>query len=539
MTKLLLPLPDVKRYAKALKKSPQNTINHTQLMDIVVKALGHENLRAYKLHSKSKRNFEAAYQAVDRLSLYELNQWNDAFNQEVARHVPDPDCGYSIFEKYFQYQLDHLAELPALRISGLLYLLSHFSKKPFFEPDTMVFDGPGLLSYLRTETLAQGIKLRLAEYGEKNRLTQSRYHEGVFSNLLGMWSQGSLSGNRFIEEVETLLDEEKRYLSDCVADSPPPWNEVRFYFPAVQRDEDQPSNTGFLQKVRNAVNVNSPLLLGYEKVTVTGMALFDSKKSPENLLLSNAQIKENILISGVPGAGRVRIGLGIIHQAIMAGSGSIFIDSSGSGNVVRTAIASMARSVGRKDDVVFYGIHHKSIFNAVEIRRMIVANKTIVISLPSAEKDPDALMPVFVKLIHTLESAIMGIGKQQMSQYSPYLITLCDTLRLWRTSEAGALSSLVKQANKANIGVLSIDGGLEVAQKVIDIGYFQHWLLMRQEDLIEPLEPLSNIGTRRLVRLSQGEFLYVDAGKPMDEVKTTYIGPYSDAGFDSLYLVMS
>lgn len=537
MKKLLLPLPEIKRYVKALKKSPNNTFNHTQLTDIVVKALGYEDLREYKFRSKHEKNFGSNYQAVDRLPLDKLIEWSQAFYSELQRHGVETGCGYCIFDKYIQFQLDRLSEMPALRISGLLFLLSYLSSEPFFEAQTLTLDTEGLISYLRTEKLTQGVKIRLANYAEKNRLTQSRYHEGVFSNLMGMWGQGSLSDERFAEEVRALLAEEIDYLWRFSVGHPESLREVRFNFPLVPKDADTPSNTEFMQRVRNAVHLNSPLLLGYEERAPSAFPLVDDKKLSGNLLLTNAQIKENIMISGVPGSGRIRMGIGIINQAIMAGSGCIYIDGSGAVEA-RWLISAMAKSVGRQDDVVYYGVDHESPFNAQEIRRLIAANKIVVLGFTAVEKDPEALLPVFARLLKSLKAALSEVDRKQMSQYFPCLIVLCDLLRLWRIDDDKILLDLVKKANSVNMGVLAIDMELEVFQRVIDDKAFRHLVIMKQCELPEVLGG-SGMTIRDIINLRRGEFFYHKAGRPLPEKHKPYRGPYSDPKSDHLYLVIS
>lgn len=537
MTKLLLPLPEIKRYAKALKKSPKNTLNYTQLTDVVVKALGHEDLREFKFHSKHERNFGAAYEAVDQLSLHKLVEWSQAFSRELQRHGVETGCGYSLFEKPIQFQLERLSDLPALRISGLLFLLSYMSPKPFFETQTLALDTDGLLSYLRTEKLTQGVKIRLADYAEKNRLTQSRYHEGVFSNLMGMWGQGSLSDERFAEEVQALLAEEIDYLGRFSVGHFDPPKKVSFTFPVAHRDDDRPSNTEFLQRVRSAVHLNSPLLLGNERKAPSSFSLADDKKPSGNLLLSNAQIKENILISGVAGSGRIRMGLGMISQAVMAGSGFIYFDGSGAFEL-HSLLGSMAKSVGRQDDVVFFSIHHESTFNVEELHRLIAANKIVVLGFPAVEKDPEALLPVFARLLKSLKAALSEVGRKQMSQYFPYLIVLCDILRLWRIDDDKILLDLVSKANSVNMGVLAIDEEFDIFQRVIDDKIFRHLVIMKQCELPEAWGSRSMI-RRDVINLRPGEFFYHKAGDPLPEHHKLYRGPYSDPNFEDIYLVMS
>lgn len=544
MTKLLLPLSDVKRYAKALKKSPKNTLNYTQLTDVVVKALGHEDLREFKFHSKYGRNFEAAYQAVDRLSLYDLKKWSQAFANELSRNGVDTDyCGYGIFDKYIDLQLESLVELPALRISGLLFLLSYLSDSSFFDPKAMTFDGSKLLDYLRNKALLQSVKFRLAEYSEKNRLTGSRYHEGVFSDLMGSWGRKDLTDDGFVQEVQKLLDAEAEYLDRFHMGRPDIYRETELQFPAAPRRQDTPSNTEFLQRVRNTVNLNSPLLLGSESRGVSNTPFAGESQSSKNLLLTNAEIKENIMITGVAGSGRVRVGLGMVHQAIIAGSGCVFID--GAGSLVSYAlISSMAKSVGRQDDVVFYSINHDSLFEANEIQRLISANKIVVLCLTALEKDPEAFQPALKRLMKTLRVAVSWIDRKKMSRYFPYLIVFCDALRIWRIDDEGIFPEMITKANKANIGVLAIDQEIDIFEKVIKDGIFRHQILMKQCDISDSPNfrefYVNKSSIRRdILNLDMGEFVYRRLGQSQEREHKIYRSPYSDPNLEDIYLVMS
>lgn len=201
----------------------------------------------------------------------------------------------------------------------------------------------------------------------------------------------------------------------------------------------------------------------------------------------------------------------------------------------------MAKSVGRQDDVVYQSIHHDSVFNPSEIRRYIESNKIVFLGLPCLEKDPETMLTVYDRLTTTLKAVFDSLKKSKMSQYFPYLIVFCDMMHLIRRRDSEAFLTVIKKANKSNLGVVQIDQDFFIAQEALgdEKSLFRHRVIMKQCDLMS-ISSLGKFNSRDVLYLHPGEFFYHQYGH-INTNFDLYIAPYSDPETHNqvLYLVMS
>ena len=92
-----------------------------------------------------------------------------------------------------------------------------------------------------------------------------------------------------------------------------------------------------------AKNLPSPA----EGITFFG----NERKTKKELWFNNSDMRTHILIFGSTGAGKTETLLSLAYNALVHGSGLIYVDGKGE-NVLYTKVFAMARTMGREDDVL-------------------------------------------------------------------------------------------------------------------------------------------------------------------------------------------
>lgn len=83
-----------------------------------------------------------------------------------------------------------------------------------------------------------------------------------------------------------------------------------------------------------------------------GISFFgNERKTKKELWFNNSDMRTHILIFGSTGAGKTESLLSLAYNALVQGSGLIYVDGKGE-NVLYTKVFSMARTMGREDDVL-------------------------------------------------------------------------------------------------------------------------------------------------------------------------------------------
>jgi len=77
----------------------------------------------------------------------------------------------------------------------------------------------------------------------------------------------------------------------------------------------------------------------------------NERKTKKELWFNNSDMRTHVLIFGSTGAGKTETLLSLAYNALVQGSGLIYVDGKGE-NVLYTKIFSMARTMGREDDVL-------------------------------------------------------------------------------------------------------------------------------------------------------------------------------------------
>lgn len=99
-----------------------------------------------------------------------------------------------------------------------------------------------------------------------------------------------------------------------------------------------------------------------------GITFFgNERKTKKELWFNNSDMRTHVLIFGSTGAGKTESLLSIAYNSLVQGSGLIYVDGKGE-NVLFTKVFSMARTMGREDDVlcINYMTGSRDVFGAQE-----------------------------------------------------------------------------------------------------------------------------------------------------------------------------
>ena len=102
----------------------------------------------------------------------------------------------------------------------------------------------------------------------------------------------------------------------------------------------------------------------------SGIGFFgNERKSKKELWFNNSDMRTHILVFGSTGAGKTETLLSLGYNALVQGSGLIYVDGKGE-NVLFTKVFAMARTMGREDDVlvVNYMTGAKDVFGPQEYK---------------------------------------------------------------------------------------------------------------------------------------------------------------------------
>jgi hypothetical protein len=546
MQSLMIPISELKSYARIVtKQNPEITVRRTDILNCIVQTLGFSDYSQYERlmnKSTSKISFtnDTKFLVPEELTLSQLLDWGwriaddlkDKTGLEIPLfHVLNSKIPSTPLDSSINIQFKHLAELPALRMSGILYLLSLSSGHDFFNKDTGIVNWPSLLTFLRLGSSHMAINLRLYRFHALNQEKGLRYHEGLLADVQKRLIRRSITDEEAIELIRTVLDEEKTYLAGFSG------KVAKFTFPLY---EDCPISEHGLKNfavIRSKTSPQKPLLLGLEKNTHGVLGLLAPRKA---LTLSTEDIRTNLHIAGAAGSGRSYKMLFLLRQAVMNRSGVLYIDGRGDQKTF-WFIKSLLKSHGRENDLIFLSINHTTELSKLSLPDLARQNKIVYVMLPDLEKDPEAMRPSVVDILDTLLISLSDVDAPKKSGNFPYCLFLNDIMSVFRsTTNTGNLCSLIDKANQHKIAVVSSE------QDYLDYGdlrtqllsRFKTHLLMKIECLNGGLLELSPKERRDMAFWEPGDFRYFRYdGKRYPK---TYRIPYADPTLiKHSYLTMS
>lgn len=107
-----------------------------------------------------------------------------------------------------------------------------------------------------------------------------------------------------------------------------------------------------LPKTSNLPDPSEPNPEDGKPLPASGITFFgNERKTKKELWFNNSDMRTHVLIFGSTGAGKTETLLSLAYNALVQGSGLIYVDGKGE-NVLYTKVFAMARTMGREDDVL-------------------------------------------------------------------------------------------------------------------------------------------------------------------------------------------
>jgi intracellular multiplication protein IcmO len=223
-----------------------------------------------------------------------------------------------------------------------------------------------------------------------------------------------------------------------------------------------------------------------------GIAFFgNERKTKKELWFNNSDMRTHILIFGSTGAGKTESLLSLAYNALVQGSGLIYVDGKGE-NVLYTKVFAMARTMGREDDVLVinYMTGSRDVFGPQVKKLSNTLNPfssggsggltELLVSLMDDSGGGDMWKGRAISLISAIMMALtfMRDNKEillDVDQIREYLI-LDNIIKLYKTRRD--FPNHIRAALRAYL--LSIPGFQETAPKQNDTVLEQHGYLQMQ-----------------------------------------------------------
>jgi intracellular multiplication protein IcmO len=107
-----------------------------------------------------------------------------------------------------------------------------------------------------------------------------------------------------------------------------------------------------IPKTSGLLDPGEPSPIDDKPSPAAGISFFgNERKTRKELWFNNSDLRTHVLIFGSTGAGKTETLLSLAYNALVQGSGLIYVDGKGE-NVLYTKVFAMARTMGREDDVL-------------------------------------------------------------------------------------------------------------------------------------------------------------------------------------------
>lgn len=552
MNKLIIPISDLKSYARIVKKqNPNVAVKRTDILNRIARTLGFDSYSNYERYlNKSITNLGHSKPfgllSSDTCPLNELFDWSESIADDLAKiadlelptiWVFSKEIPSTPLDKYILRQVDNVDKLPALRISGILYLLSLCSGRDLFDAKTWSVNWPNLLECLKNDALPSVINQRLEKFRVLNDEKGLRYHEGLLDVIEADLIMGTTKDNEAIDEIDSLLNQERDYISKVTLGRS--LDNIKLSFPLYYDGPLNSECSANLAIIREHTSVQKPLLLGLEykspKIKVLGWPA-----KPKHLTLTTESIRDNIMITGAAGSGRDLNNLFLLRQAVMNNHGAIYIDGQGNPGTF-WVLKGILKEHNRENDLTVLTIHHQDEFRLLDLTILAIQKKIVYVMLPALEKDPDVLGEYVSDLLKHLANSLPDHGGALKSGYFPFCLLLNGIMSSLREKpRQDVLCHFIDKANKHKLSVIASEQDYASSSAPMDriVSRFKSHILMKTECPEESIFGLSPVESRELVSLKPGNFKYFRYSGERDP--TTYRAPYLDPlDLNHSYLVMS
>ncbi|KXS53986.1 MAG: hypothetical protein AWU57_1623 [Marinobacter sp. T13-3] len=571
MTSILIPPSHLKAYTRLLRKAnPSVSLKRGHVLNTLCHLSGLKDYSNYERHINKRDNpaltaFDAAPPVpASHLPLPQLEAHANVLGADIVsalsentgapialppalvvgdRHLPSTPLDHAI-----QYQVDNLGKLPALRMSGVLYLMSFLSGQAIFDGTQQTVDWTALADLVKADAVPAAIHYRLASYEALNAYYGSHYHEGLFQAARVALKDGTIDEGAFVERIQGVLEQEWSYLSRArlgpPAKTPPP-----FTFPLYEGDSGSSDYLGLITTMRRLTTADRPVLLGMQApsertTTSTGLCRetpvrkwFARRKA---LTITADTLRDNVMILGMAGSGRSVATQALVTQALMHSTGAVIVDAKGTPQD-HWHLQSMASFHGRADDLTLLTVHHEQELGAIDLARCVQQNTVAHLMLPAMEKAPEQLRSHILSILDRLRRTAYGAGPALAKRPFPYLVVLQDVLSAIQTdADLAGLQAFIDRMNRNHVAVILSDQDLVMRRAHFGPAVarlFGGCLVMRHGEPDYLPYSLGTAACEAIRRQQEGEFHYVTADGGMDPI--TYRSPYAvPETAHQLYLVM-
>lgn len=550
--KILIPTSELKSYARVLKKhNPGSTIKRTQILEKISEIFGFDGYNNYErfLNKRGDSSSESILNSIKTASSQPLNElvdWSNYFenriNQELGINCPrfvifSRELPSTPFDKYISIQLNNIEHWPALRMSGVLYLLSLVSGRDFYHPQSWMVDWDALISYLKFDSIPAPITSRMERFQSINRAFNQGYHEGMIPGIKALLAMGDITCRDAIKLISEYLAEEQSYLMNIThshSDGLP-----SFSFPLHEGIRTKEIDLDTVKLIRQQTNEHQPILLGTPLQPTSRFAALMGNTIQKGLTLSTEEIRENLLMLGSAGSGKTEASLCLLRQAVMNDTGAVYID--GRFDVyLLWRMKSMMRSHNRENDLIVLTLRHRSELGRLKLPDLVRQKKVVFIMLPALEKDPEILSQGVKDIVDTMVDSLPPEPRRMKGSFFPYGIYLNEVARAFRGDENQEwIAKAIDRLNKNRISVFAFEQDYHVlgGRDGLLASKFASHMIMKCECL-DPQRSFSHKDIRDIVSMRPGEFRYISRNGELDPV--VYQVPYAnipDIKFN--YLVMS
>lgn len=424
--------------------------------------------------------------------------------------------------------MENIKEYPALRLSGILYLLGQFSGKNIFNEKNFSFNEELLIELLLNNDIPKIMKSRLEYYKHKNITENLRYHEGVFGTLQEKLLKEDISKNMFLLKVNELLLEELLYLEDMARGA-------SLILPQIEKKRKDKQ----LKKILKNKKLKECFLLTLS----SSKHLFKRKKrrlylngdkivkgevepfSKEPLYLKDNKLTEGVLISGNTGSGKSLAALSLFAQNILKGNGGFYLSTKSGYDFNK--IYAVAKSINREDDVMFFNLNNFHKMRLLNIKDLIKNNKIIVLTINEGfqtQKECDEFYSLLLQYI------FLKIQEVENDKENNFMFLFEDVFLYLSKKHKEIFDSINDLAKRKNLIRVFTECNLVRGEHFLK--YISHHFILRQ-DALEGFE-------KDIENLNIGDFYYVTDFNDKNSFKMRYIFFYynmadNDVSYFNMY----
>lgn len=343
----------------------------------------------------------------------------------------------------------------------------------------------------------------------KNDYDGCRHKEGLVFEKMKDVHNGLITMDNLIDFIVQEIEEELIFKNKFNHHFDSEKINRRLHMPRFEKYVANKQTLNEISEMANNILNCKPLLLGKREKK----GLF---KKTEYLRISKEDMNDNILISGSAGSGAITMAFSFVAQILKEGRGFIYADFLG-WEATSSYLYSIAKILNRENDIVFLSVNHEQELLSLDIDKLVLNNKILIISSPCVSKLPMKEQECIIKKFNNLLSKIKS--KPLIKSNYNYPIFIND-LYDKDSAEFNKLKKQIVRLNEMDMCCIYTAQGLDFLQKESDISNtFKNIILMKSEfPFVMDALHLNDVNFNDIKILCPGEFYFVKDG----EIKYDY-----------------